>query len=339
MTGEGYYTTTDPRVAGGIIPEGYSFGDIARTEYEVPGAPLLSIGYAQSRYTDAEADLFESENLIKEAWGILRGHPGAVGYTPAEAREFLKEGFAKRRQALKDMASISPQVRAVNIPKDLPFFDLDRPLTWETVQKINEWVQEFSDDQDFVSKTAFRKIGKKVPAIESLQELYGPADTYNAILEDLGYAGIKYRGGQNTPMHDEAGAPIFHDVYMVYRSALGRIQNAFSGRPEGRQFGGPVKRRRNYIVGEDGPEVFAPGEDGHIIPRQYVYTAQDAPTGSSTIKASTQLGLDQLVAAYHAQPAASPASLFNFAGATFTAGLTASDIQQAVLETIRRKVA
>lgn len=55
-----------------------------------------------------------------------------------------------------------------------------------------------------------------------------------------------------------------------------------------REDGGPVKKRQPYLVGEDGPEVIVPNEDGMVIPNRRninwdVEAAPTAPTQTETV--------------------------------------------------------
>lgn len=57
--------------------------------------------------------------------------------------------------------------------------------------------------------------------------------------------------------------------YAAYKSATEEEpQQTPEGQPiEGRAKGGPVKRNKPYVVGENGPELFAPDSNGSIVPR------------------------------------------------------------------------
>jgi len=48
---------------------------------------------------------------------------------------------------------------------------------------------------------------------------------------------------------------------------------------EGRQYGGPVNAGQPYIVGENGPEVIVPGQDGNVIPNHYGARSDGSPKG------------------------------------------------------------
>jgi hypothetical protein len=53
---------------------------------------------------------------------------------------------------------------------------------------------------------------------------------------------------------------------MVPKISVIRGMNKTKELPDERRKGGPVKKAKPYLVGEDGPEIFKPGQDGMIIP-------------------------------------------------------------------------
>src|SRR5205814_257361 len=52
-------------------------------------------------------------------------------------------------------------------------------------------------------------------------------------MADAGYDGIRYNGGQRTPLMDEAGNPIQHTAIVVFPESLPTLRNALSGQAGG----------------------------------------------------------------------------------------------------------
>jgi hypothetical protein len=67
----------------------------------------------------------------------------------------------------------------------------------------------------------------------------------------------------------------------LYSPSLVGVSNAYnpSNYFQGMRKGGPVRRRRPYVVGEAGPEIFVPEEDGMIIPNDQLGSFTSGRTG------------------------------------------------------------
>jgi hypothetical protein len=61
----------------------------------------------------------------------------------------------------------------------------------------------------------------------------GVNNTVNQLLQDAGYDGIRYKGGQRMPMQDAAGKDIEHTALAIFPKALDKITNATAGTPGG----------------------------------------------------------------------------------------------------------
>jgi hypothetical protein len=85
-------------------------------------------------------------------------------------------------------------------------------------------------------------------------------------LGNLGLAGSKLFGGEPPPPE------FMYDQPFV-------TGEGFTPVPERRQFGGPVNPRQDFLVGENGPELFRPNVSGQIIPNRGGANATSALQG------------------------------------------------------------
>lgn len=130
----------------------------------------------------------------------------------------------------------------------------------------------------------YTDTGKNVGSLLADQAKYNAAaETYNNqqsgswvndLMSGLGFAGslalAPFTGGTSLAGAGMSGLKgLFGgggSTGSLYSPSLIGTSNAYGPGLIGRAKGGPVRKRRPYIVGERGPEVFIPDEDGMILP-------------------------------------------------------------------------
>ena len=137
-------------------------------------------------------------------------------------------------------------IRPVDIPAGTRYLDIEREVPQDEIDRIaraadrahgpgagdefRRQVESYAMPNnpitgDYVYMTLQSGLGLQKPSI-------------NRLLADAGFDGIKHEGGHRTPMLDDHGDPILHDVYVTFPESLDRLTNALSGRPMGLLPGG-----------------------------------------------------------------------------------------------------
>jgi hypothetical protein len=205
LYGPGYYLTSDPRVAGSYAAE--------RGKQSVQYANNLSDGIAQQRAIAADESLPAADRA--------RATTIADGYESLLAD--IKEG---------------PNVRPVDVPESANLLDADAPIKKTDAYRVLAAVKQHGgvDDTYVGMLRDFIRSGEG----ETYHDLYQmlrsvelPDAEINRMLSKIGYDGIRHRGGKNTPLPDDTGNPIAHDVTLVFGDKLDRVRNGLTGAPGG----------------------------------------------------------------------------------------------------------
>ena len=289
LFGPGYYLTSDPRVAGGVVERApdvrladarrnleaarsrlasmedpswtpASEGipreewlrsqqrDIALRESDLinleSGSHPLASGYAQHRtteFTQAGADqLAELERRIDIAKATLAGNPSP------ELRAFVARDLADAEARYARLVpKAGPNVRAVDVPEGLNLLDADA-VAGDAVLSVTDALKRvygprsgrldlfdnfIADTPDPTGENVYRALQRSLT--ETHQSPNAANAEVNRVLRVAGFDGIRYSGGQRTPMRDAAGRDIQHEATVIFPEALPKIRNAISGRQGG----------------------------------------------------------------------------------------------------------
>jgi hypothetical protein len=206
LFGPGYYLTSDPRVAGGVV--------------QAETTPLNAM----------------QQELAARGLGLPQDVAGTV----------REPGYAQQRaRRLETAGRVGPNVRALDVPNNLNLFDLDQGLTAADHQAIvdsasgrgleadelgNMPGEGGYDNPDWESLAGDDFVGAKGQSIwQHLAAVTGSKAEANQILADAGYDGLTYQGGKRVPMPDETGTPIQHTANVIFPRSLDQLRNAVSG--------------------------------------------------------------------------------------------------------------
>jgi len=81
---------------------------------------------------------------------------------------------------------------------------------------------------------------------------------------------------------------------VIIAAGAAQIATIASQQYQGRQFGGPVSKGRQYLVGENGPEMFVPAGSGQIVPNRGL-DDHNVVNINFNIQAVDAQGLDQVI--------------------------------------------
>ena len=251
LYGPGYYLTSDPRVAGGIVDE---------------SGRVRTGGYAQKEWSDAPptahvtwdqtADAIRSviaqggpgQRLsapVKEWLGMVaeRAERRDTPYTsPSYLWDLVRQNVSPRAwrylsdaiEVRVDARRAAPQVRAVSVPEGLHLLDAERWIGQAAETRIADELERRSGPQVADLFTNALGPGTGDDAHKALLRVFdGDRGEANRFLGEIGYDGIAYSGGKRIPLTDEAGRAIEHDAVVVFPEALPKIRNALSGTPGG----------------------------------------------------------------------------------------------------------
>ena len=237
LYGPGYYLTSDPRVAGGVVARG---GELQELE---PGT-VIRPGYAQERAVQ--------EGLAPDVLADLQRRADTARATLAQnpepnLRTFVEDELARVEARLAtNLRGMGANVRPVDVPRGLNLFDADAPAA-DLVATVSDRLARVTDEFDpmWGGRLAdrFEESLQAAPGRETGQDVYnaltraldGRKDQANDLLADLGYDGIRHTGGQRMPITDALGSgeDITHDVNVIFPQSLPKIRNAISGRQGG----------------------------------------------------------------------------------------------------------
>ena len=234
LFGPALYVTDHPVVAGS--------GDIARTGYaenSIPTAALQADSIA-ARHAQLKAELDAERQRLAAAYpdanpysySLLSKKYQELSYDFNRADNALNAA----NQATKGMES-GPNIRPIDVPRDLNLLDADAPATAEMKQAISAAIDDPSARQWFDQNAWKDETGQqiwdrlnKAPTRDS--GMRDPEWT-NKTLAVAGYDGIKYAGGKRIPMTDAAGNAIEHNAIAIFPESLDKIRNATAGTPGG----------------------------------------------------------------------------------------------------------
>ena len=209
LYGPGYYLTSDPQVAGGVVARGdeqvgpsWLKSGVTRAEGDV-----ISPGYAQSGGgANAPAD-------------VARAGPNVRAVDVPQNLNLLNiDGYVQPA----DLDAIRAQLP----PNRVAVFDSQIARAFEgrpTGQQV--W--------DALNKSGGNTLAAR-------------AET-NRVLAAAGFDGLEHSGGQRIPMQDAAGRAIQHDVNVIFPSAVDKVTNAVSG-TQGGQIATPFAARLGGAV-------------------------------------------------------------------------------------------
>src|SRR5215471_4316434 len=215
LFGPGYYLTSDPRVAGGVVRN----------------ADVVSPGYAQQRGPSDVIGLGDVDNIAAAlervpsitpdlARTLAQGQRGA-SMAQGEVKlqqllDALQVPRAAQRQILNTAfpaPATGPNVRAVDVPQDLNLLNVDAPADPGLIQRARQLLGSRWDDAE--SFFNFRNRNQPpatndqvlemlrdaaVPEVKDIGaealDINGPAAraAANRVLSELGYDGITYAG-------------------------------------------------------------------------------------------------------------------------------------------------
>jgi hypothetical protein len=251
LYGPGYYTTSDPRVAGSYATERALPGGGAAFPQVLPKEEVVDLLRGTANRIGISAD--DAERIIS---GLPDGpinprtlYPdiAAASQSPtiSKAPVFIQGIWA---QAYRTRGA-GPNIRAIDLPPDVKLIDMDAPITDDVLERVGGIVDRISDPnaarelqgalRAVADDMARRAAGDGPPLTNDAlyAELAAAAERVpgmgkglvTEILERAGFDGIAHQGGQRVPMLDAAGAPIEHDVSVIFPGSVNKIRNAFSG--------------------------------------------------------------------------------------------------------------
>jgi hypothetical protein len=269
LYGPGYYVTSDPRVAGGNVAKGgepvgtLKLADDITPVTRSPGE-VLSPGYAQERtgapltvsdVSRIHSVLASSPEMNPDVARYIGGSASPItsellGMTPDAAASRLRATLSALKMPMEQQDAViaralpmdaGPNVRAVDVPKNLKLLDVEATISPDEVRAIAATTPPNSKLNAMIA--IWDKSGKinDLPGqyvYSALNDVGGgrvaPGNVEaNRILQAAGYDGITYQGGSRIPMTDTSGAPIEHQATVVFPESLDKIRNAISGRQGG----------------------------------------------------------------------------------------------------------
>src|SRR5215471_9539177 len=254
LFGPGYYLTSDPRVAGGVV-SGERVAPATNVEdaiaqFRATGMPgggvepgdILRTGYAQAagnwqdRYAviqklarGLDEDRAELQSMMS---GPLSKIQGLAEYGIPRAQQRIADAEAR----IAELAGTTgPNVRAVDVPNNVKLLDAEAPVSPQDQASIFEAAGQNAKADLIRERLA---AGKPVADYRSGEALWGyirgtvaggDSAEANRILAQAGFDGIAYSGGKRIPMTDATGKDIQHNVQVIFPESLDKIRNAVSG--------------------------------------------------------------------------------------------------------------
>jgi murein DD-endopeptidase MepM/ murein hydrolase activator NlpD len=264
LFGPGYYLTSDPRVAGGIVARERQ--NLLDLPYEERLAYLQSLGRDPARLIDTlERRGTDAGQVIREGYAQQRAvqeglspeqqldlqrrvdtAKATLAKNPSpELRAFVERDLAEAQAKLDThVRGMGANVRAVDVPQGLKLLDVDAPLSNEAIDRIAQAVDRQHPGKQIGEEIAawkdMHETGEGVyrTLAQQLDEVYGAGDEpkqalANRVLAEAGFDGITYQGGKRIPLTDEGGRPVQHQAHVIFPESLPKIRNAISGRQGG----------------------------------------------------------------------------------------------------------
>jgi cell wall-associated NlpC family hydrolase len=247
LFGPGYYVTSDPRVAGGVVDEGGGIGSVGYSQnrsFALTSPPATQVSWTDTAdilRTVAQQPKIPDDIRPWLSMVAQRAEGGASsGYTsPSALLDFVQQNVNKRTwREINDAVEArvpppvsGPNVRAVDVPKNLNLLDVDALAPAGLVDRVRKQVGLEGagfDVQDHLDGLPQKPTGQDVwQAINAGGG--GERDYPNAVLQALGFDGIRYEGGKRIPLADQAGQPIEHTAVVVFPESLDKLRNATAG--------------------------------------------------------------------------------------------------------------
>jgi hypothetical protein len=224
-----FYVTNEPRVAGGVIGPASEdtvaniTHNIAMTRQDLervsapdwnPTPPQRGTKEDWIKYTQKE--LMRLEQQLQDVQAP--GHVRQAGY--AQARY--------DKEVPPDLLS-GPNVRPVDVPRDLRLLDADTPVPADEAASIQRAIAGDMLTRPTTEPMTVQDLGDFAEIVNGT----GGKDELNKVLSQMGYDGISYAGGNIRPMYDDAGRPIQHRALALFPESLDKIRNATAGTPGG----------------------------------------------------------------------------------------------------------
>jgi soluble lytic murein transglycosylase-like protein len=252
LFGPGYYLTDSPVVAGGDVLAAEKVDDLHKlvTGRNWQPGDVYTAGYAQNRAPTPPAAAMDyvaaAEAAFTDAQRQLREAMATEPQSAWTAR--LRDQVDRMGQHLDTLRAsvqtVGPNVRAVDVPQNLNLLNADAPLSVEEAQAISNAIPEnarrafdvhvfVSDEHNIVNtprvdgEFAYKRLVSAVMPNSGDLQVAKQRAAY--VLQQAGYDGIKYNGGQRIPMRDAAGQNIEHTAINVFPQSIDKLRNAISG--------------------------------------------------------------------------------------------------------------
>jgi 2'-5' RNA ligase len=219
LFGPAYYVSDNPKVTG--------TGDSARPGYAENRAQALTDEQLQE-YTN-RVSYYErrlSDPSLSEA-----------------ARSSIQRDLDASQRSL-DQYGTGPNIRPVDVPRDLRLLDADAPSTSDMQRIADALDQRFGAGEggnfltnmrmqnamDMDGESLFNTLKSYVRDVPNarISPEQAPVEV-NRLLSQAGYDGIRYAGGKRIPMTDEAGKAIEHNAIAIFPESLDKLTNATAG--------------------------------------------------------------------------------------------------------------
>lgn len=225
----------------------------------------------------------DSEDIIDQALGLTGRNSE---YFAQDVANQTGKNLYKTEQVLRDlyggMANLdpimqtpvpNPNIRAVNVPAGVRLMDAENPLPAEEKEMLR---QLFGDEQwerikKKASDAAFQRIQTEGGRLTILgrdiwaglvNDYQGDKASVNDLLSAAGFDGITHLGGQIMGVVGPDGKPLEHQVDIIFRDKLDKVNNAISGTPGGIAAGMGGRGMRDMAARAMESSLFAPARTG-----------------------------------------------------------------------------
>lgn len=236
--------------------------EVARIRFQIEEGAYKSFSQASK---DRLVALAEEIDLQKQGADIAK--------ESAEVQDYLRGVEQQRRQGAEAAAKAlnderTQTIKSLRTPQQsyadevnrLLSLDLDNGTLQRGIDKARDAMQSAEEKAKNTSDAA-RELGLTFTSAFEAAVLGGEkfSEVLKGIAKDI--AGILLRKSITNPLVDLLGGT--KDSPGLLDQAGAWLGGLFGG---GKASGGPVSRGKFYMVGENGPELFAPGVSGSIIP-------------------------------------------------------------------------
>ncbi|GEM_PF-2922042 len=221
LYGPGYYLTDNPEVAASYanLPKDTSY----LNEEHVKS--LEGLAYSLRKRLEAPTPL--NPELRRSSERQLEGIQWKLDQIGANAKQ-------------------GPNIRPVDVPENLNLFRADQSNIESTV--IDRVAAGLPKGLDNSFKTQINNTRWQTPqqtvngdaVYNTLADVANGKANANAALQQAGFDGIAYQGGQRIPLMDTNDNAILHNTAVVFPESLSKIRNALSGTQGGQAQIGPA---------------------------------------------------------------------------------------------------